>query len=150
VSHPVVAARRAEQRARVDAVRDWAPQVVERLPGTLAVVVFGSVARGDFNLWSDTDVLVVADGLPERLLDRYDRLPPVPPRVQPVLWTPAELAEARRRRNPVAVEADSVGVVVAGALPRAPGTAELPAGVPRRDPQVTVHPPSTSSTWPVT
>lgn len=40
-------------------------------------MVFGSVARGDFNLWSDIDVLVVADNLPERWLDRLGRLAPL-------------------------------------------------------------------------
>jgi hypothetical protein len=32
-------------------------------------------------------------------------------------WTPAELAQRRRRRDPIAREADAVGVVVFGALP---------------------------------
>lgn len=40
-------------------------------------MVFGSVARGHFNLWSDIDVLVVADNLPERWLDRLGRLAPL-------------------------------------------------------------------------
>lgn len=35
----------------------------------VSVVVFGSVARGDFRSDSDIDVLIVADGLP----DRYER-----------------------------------------------------------------------------
>ena len=41
----------------------------ERLP-VQAVMLTGSVARGDFNVWSDIDVVVVAESLPERLRDR--------------------------------------------------------------------------------
>ncbi|MGH8908620.1 MAG: nucleotidyltransferase family protein [Egibacteraceae bacterium] len=39
-----------------------------------AVVIFGSVARGDFNDTSDIDVLVVAERLPARATDRLAAL----------------------------------------------------------------------------
>ncbi|MGI8900679.1 MAG: nucleotidyltransferase domain-containing protein [Nocardioides sp.] len=55
--------------------------------GIRAVVVFGSVARGDFNVWSDIDVLVVADNLPARRLDRLGAIDPRPGPVQPLAWT---------------------------------------------------------------
>lgn len=117
--HPVVAARIAEQRARIDLARRWAEALAARLaPGVTVqvAVVFGSTARGDFNKWSDIDVLVVADPLPDRLLDRYDLVAPVPAGVQPVLWTSTELAAARARGNPIPEACDRVGVVVWGAL----------------------------------
>jgi len=40
-----------------------------------------------------------------------------PPGLQALGWTPAELAERRRRGDPIARECDSVGVVVHGVLP---------------------------------
>ena len=40
-----------------------------------------------------------------------------PPGLQPVGWTPAELAERRRRGDPIARECDTVGVVVYARLP---------------------------------
>jgi len=128
--HPVVAARIAEQRARIEVARRWAEALAARLPPGVtmhAVVVFGSTARGDFNKWSDVDVLVVADPLPGRLLDRYDLVAPVPAGVQPVLWTSAELAAARARGNPIPGECDRVGTVVWGELPGGP-----PAGTGTR------------------
>lgn len=112
------ARRRREQQQLVSLGRQFASGL--ELDGLQAVVVFGSVARGDFNLWSDVDVLVVADALPDRLLDRLDLLRPVVPGVQAVAWTPEELAHRLARRDPIAVEAYTSGVLVRGALP-APG-----------------------------
>jgi predicted nucleotidyltransferase len=87
---------------------------VLRLAGELDVrqaAVVGSVARGDFNVWSDVDVVVVAEGLPARTPDRLELLmADRPPRVEVMGFTPAELVEARRRRNPLVRELDSIGV----------------------------------------
>ncbi len=72
---PILARREAERRARIDLARSWATELDRRLAGRvrlIAAVVVGSVARGDFNLWSDLDVLVVADGLPAGGRDRLD------------------------------------------------------------------------------
>lgn len=112
-----VARRRAERDDRLAEAGRWAHDVAARLPSLIAAVVVGSVARGDFNRWSDLDVLVVADSLPARWLDRCDALGPLPPGLQPIAWTPEELAERRRRRDPIAVEADTLGVTVWGRLP---------------------------------
>lgn len=40
----------------------------------LAVVLFGSLARGEMTPGSDIDLLIVAEGLPSRRLARYDLL----------------------------------------------------------------------------
>lgn len=117
MTHPVVERRQRERDERLDRARRWSQALVERLPGLVAVVVVGSVARGDFNLWSDIDTIVVADGLPESDRDRWAALCPLEPEISPVAWTRAQLTEARRAGNPLAVEADTVGVVVYGTLP---------------------------------
>lgn len=89
---------------------------VQRLSGRLRIrqaAVVGSVARGDFNVWSDVDVVVVADALPERVLDRtLVLMEGRPPRVELIGFTPDELEDARRRRNPLVVELDSIGIPV--------------------------------------
>ncbi len=114
---PVVERRRAEQRARIDAAAAWAERLAAGRKVT-AAVVFGSTVRGDFNKWSDVDVLVVGDDLPGEWRSRAEVLmADAPPGLQPVGWTPAELTERRRRRDPIALECDGVGVVVYGALP---------------------------------
>lgn len=102
--------RYAEQARLVGLAREYVAGLSKRLDLQQAAVV-GSVARGDFNVWSDVDVVVVADGLPERLPDRLELLMDGrPPRVEPTGFTAAELEEARRRRNRLVVELDSIGL----------------------------------------
>ena len=113
VPPPVIQRRRAERAALLARARAF----VETIPDGVrlrAAVVVGSVARGDFNSWSDIDVVVIADGLPERVLDRYTLLGRLPARVEVVLWTPAEWDRQRQRRNPIAVEAVECGVWLVG------------------------------------
>jgi predicted nucleotidyltransferase len=83
----------------------------------VAVVVVGSYARGDFNKWSDVDLLVVAKSLPERFLDRFALFDDAPPRFQVVSYTPHECRQGLRRRNKMFEDAAAYGVVLAGVLP---------------------------------
>lgn len=117
MTHPVVLRRQRQQAAQIERARRWAADLAERLPLVAAVVV-GSVARGDFNKWSDLDVLLIVEDLPDDPGERLALLHQgAPPGLQPVGWTPAELAARRARRDPLAVEADRVGVLVHGTLP---------------------------------
>ncbi|MDP8968981.1 MAG: nucleotidyltransferase domain-containing protein [Actinomycetota bacterium] len=109
----VIARRRAQRAALIERAQRFAAQLDPSL-GVRAVVVFGSVARGDFNYWSDVDVLVVADRLPERPLDRPLSLGDWPGGVQPVAWTSAEWHGQRQRANPIAVESVADGVWLVG------------------------------------
>ena len=111
----VVNRRRAERAALIARARRFA-DTLDPAVGVNAVVVFGSVARGDFHDSSDVDVLVVAEHLPDRTLERNAALGIPPPRVEFVAWTPAEWRRERERRNPIAVEAEAVGVVLSGVL----------------------------------
>jgi predicted nucleotidyltransferase len=109
-------AERAQERDRLlELARAYVDGLAGRVPLVAAVVV-GSVARGDFNVWSDVDVVVVAERLPERAPDRARILAEdIPGGIQPVGFTPREFGAALARRNPLAVEAVSTGVVLRGA-----------------------------------
>jgi predicted nucleotidyltransferase len=110
----IVERRRREQAELIELARGYVAKLANRLPVVAAAVV-GSVARGDFNVWSDVDVLVVADGLPARAPDRSALLlADAPPRVQPVGFTREELAQAAQRRNPMVREAVERGVPLLG------------------------------------
>lgn len=109
----VIARRRAERAELIERARRFAESLDPSL-GVEAVVVFGSVARGDFNLWSDVDVLVVASRLPERFLDRLEALGRPLQRIEPIVWTPAEWHAQVRRRNPIATECVERGVWLVG------------------------------------
>lgn len=111
----VLRRRRAEQAALVARAARFAEGLDPAL-GVRAVVVFGSVARGDFHDGSDVDVLIVADGLPERPLERTAAVGLPPPRVEFVAWTPDEWRRERDRGNPISVEAGDLGLLLRGAL----------------------------------
>lgn len=107
-----VVARRRDARRRLLQRAEAFARALDPDLGVRAVVVFGSVARGDFTTRSDVDVLVVAaDHLPGDYRRRLDALgwpPPVP--VEPVAWTPDEYRRQFERRNPIATEAEEAGV----------------------------------------
>lgn len=78
-------------------------------------VVFGSVARGDFNDRSDIDVLVVAERIPAGAADRQLAVgSPAPGGIEAVVWTPAEWRAQLQREDPIAVEAQHDGVWLIG------------------------------------
>jgi hypothetical protein len=91
---------------------------VERLSRRLprvGVAVVGSVARGDFNVWSDVDVIVVAGGMPDRTPDRGSLLlADALGGVQPVGFTPEEFERAWTKRNALVHESVEHGVALEG------------------------------------
>lgn len=110
-SHPVLQRRHAERAALLERARRW----VAVLRGSIRIeraVVFGSVARGDFNRWSDVDLLLVSDDFEGPPLRRLEQLGYRPGRIEPVCWTTAEWSEQRERANPIAEEAERAGVSV--------------------------------------
>lgn len=109
-----LAGRRAEQARLTELAREFVERLSHRTP-IIAAAVVGSVARGDFNIWSDVDVLVIADGLPQRVLDRQTLMVgSAPPGVQAVALTQAEFRAAVAKGDRVAREALESGVPLAG------------------------------------
>jgi uncharacterized protein len=111
-----LAERRAERARLIELARSYAERLAERLPVEAAAVA-GSVARGDFNVWSDVDVLVVSDALPDRPPDRAALLAAGRPgRVEPHGYTRDELRRALARGDSLACGAAEYGVVLRGEL----------------------------------
>ncbi|MDQ3992010.1 MAG: nucleotidyltransferase domain-containing protein [Actinomycetota bacterium] len=109
-----LADRRRHRHSLIELARTYVEGVSARLP-VLAAAVAGSVARGDFNVWSDIDVVVVAPSLPDRVPDRAGVLGiDAPPGVQAVGFTPDEFAAAVAKRNRLATEAVDAGIVLRG------------------------------------
>lgn len=110
----VLAERRAERERLLALARSYVDRISRRLEVRAAVVV-GSVARGDFNVWSDVDVVLIVDELPERAPDRMAALlADAPPGVQPIGFSREEFRAALRKGNPLALEACGSGLVLAG------------------------------------
>lgn len=66
-------ARRKERDALIASAREYTRRLRSELPRTRAFL-YGSVARGDFNVSSDIDLLLVCDDLPVQPLDRAEFL----------------------------------------------------------------------------
>ena len=82
--------------------------------GKMCSILFGSYARGDFNEWSDIDVLIVAEGVPRNPLERLSLLDEclwVAPRVEPLVVSLEEFFKFWER-NPAIIDAVKSGVVL--------------------------------------
>lgn len=110
----VLERRRTEQRALVERAERFAGALDASLHLS-AVVVFGSVARGDFNLWSDVDVLVVVAQADDRTVERVRSCGRDVGLVSPVVWTPDQLRAQLAKRDPIAVESVERGIWLVGA-----------------------------------
>ena len=86
-----------------------------KLPNS-AVIMIGSYARGDFNKWSDIDLLVVTSSeLPPNPLRRLEVIQEcittnMP--IEPVVLTVDELMKRLRKKDPLAVEAVKHGLIL--------------------------------------
>ncbi|MDQ3850928.1 MAG: nucleotidyltransferase domain-containing protein [Actinomycetota bacterium] len=108
-----VAERVRERERLVGLARDYVAHLAVRHE-VMAAAVVGSVARGDFNVWSDVDVVVVVEHLPDRVPDRATLLAQhVPAGVQPVGFTPAEFRTAWTKGNPL-VRETAAGIALLG------------------------------------
>jgi uncharacterized protein len=109
--------RRVERDGRLALAGEHVKQIGRRIPVTGAVVA-GSTARGDFNLWSDIDVVVVSDALPAPGPAREQALAgEAAPGLELHGYTSAEFTRALERRDRLALEAAEGGVLLCGALP---------------------------------
>ena len=110
---------RERERALSEAV-EFAKCVKGKL-GRVTVILYGSYARGDFNEWSDIDVLVIAEQLPENPVERLSLVEDCMARVagvEPLLLTP-DMMRKMRGKNLAVREALEKGVVLVDDLLRA-------------------------------
>lgn len=98
--------KRVEHRKKVvEEAKKWA----KNLPHKATAVLIGSYARGDFNLWSDVDILLITDlaGTPTKRLREIDH----PPGYQIIPITPKEFQKLVDKKDPLAEDATK-GIVL--------------------------------------
>ena len=103
----VIKERRRIREKRIEEAKDWA----SRIPFRVTAVLIGSYARGDFNLWSDVDVLVISEEFGGKPLDRLRKLD-VPSGYQIIALTPREFRKLLGKGEPMVMEAIKYGVVL--------------------------------------
>ncbi len=92
--------------------------VVKKLISNLnvkAVILFGSRARGDWTLWSDYDLLIIAD-FSEKYIDRIKKVLEIigdaPLDIEPHPYTLQEAIEMLKKGNPIIVDALEEGKIL--------------------------------------
>jgi hypothetical protein len=81
----------------------------------VGAAVVGSVARGEFNVWSDVDVVVIGEELPPRIPDRAALLgKDVPAGVEPIGFTPRRVSRSPVEGRSARQGSDGPGVILAG------------------------------------
>lgn len=96
----------------IDVLKDYSKAVSSKL-GKFTGILYGSMARGDYNIWSDIDFLVISDKLPENPLKRLEflySLMDMPIEVKG--YTRKEFLQMMEKRNPLALDALVEGKVV--------------------------------------
>ena len=99
--------KRAKLREKViEDARNWA----KSLPFKASVIMIGSYARGDFNLWSDVDIILISDfkGSPLKRLEKID----YPLGFEVIPLTVHELTALLKKGDPLAKEAMCRGIIL--------------------------------------
>ncbi|GBC70934.1 hypothetical protein HRbin02_00707 [Candidatus Calditenuaceae archaeon HR02] len=89
--------------------------LIEKILGPVSAVVIGSYARGDFNQWSDVDLLVISPKFTKNPLNRFEQLIEVLkryPSLEIIPLTPQDFQRQRKLKTPMAEEATRRGVVI--------------------------------------
>jgi len=102
----VIEWRRRLRRNIIEEATYWAG----KLPFKATAILIGSYAKGDFNLWSDVDILLVSEELNGNPIERLKALD-IPPGFQVIPLTPKEYRKLTLKRNPI-IEAAENGVVL--------------------------------------
>ncbi|MBS4007170.1 MAG: nucleotidyltransferase domain-containing protein [Clostridium sp.] len=120
----LIETRRAEQQEMVARARRYTERLRARI-GLLSGFVVGSVARGDFNLWSDVDLVVIANGLPEHPLERSRLLYDLAEGgIEPKGYTVTEFRKLLAQNHPLALETMGKGILLLDEL----GVREISTG----------------------
>ncbi|MGB9757603.1 MAG: nucleotidyltransferase domain-containing protein [Candidatus Bipolaricaulaceae bacterium] len=129
--HKALERRRAEREERLSRARAFAEEAQKAL-SAVSIWVYGSVARGDFNLGSDVDVFLVAENLPEHPLTRSELLFRWgPPGVEPKGLTKGEFLRALAKKDAQLLRALRDRVLIRDDLGLEPLLAELTGAGPR-------------------
>lgn len=90
----IIRKRTREREEVIEGVKRYVEALRARW-GKLTAVLYGSYARGDFNLWSDIDVIIVSERFRgTNFVTRCVELLDAPPRMEAICWTPEEAAKA--------------------------------------------------------
>ncbi len=107
---PAIEERKRMMANAVRLAEETAMKIVERYPES-TIILIGSYGRGDFNIWSDIDILIIVDkNLPKNPLKRIDLIQDIiNPNVEPHIITLEEYKRLLDKKNPYLLNAIKEG-----------------------------------------
>lgn len=106
--------REAAIKSAVEAVES-----IQEILGPVTALVIGSYARGDFNQWSDIDLLIMSPDFNPNPLERLEQLAHMLkkyPSLEIVPLTPSEFQRQIKMKTPMAEEALQTGLIIKDGL----------------------------------
>ena len=104
--------REKERERALQLAREYVRRLKE-VVGPLSGILYGSFARGDFNLGSDIDVLIISDSLPEHPMKRMEFLYHyIESGIEPKGYTRDEFRKMLKSHNATALNALREGMVL--------------------------------------
>ena len=103
------------RRKRIEAIQLAKKFVkcVSKYFNIMRAYLIGSYARGDFNIWSDIDVILIVDSPPESPLKRLDTIKDCLlkyPSIEPIIIGLQDYERLKKKNNPIVVEIERYGV----------------------------------------
>ncbi len=98
----------------LEKLREYAKKCVEK--GAYAVILIGSLARGDYTAFSDADIIIICDNVPQRFIDRLTEFidPSLPIDIEPRVYTREEILKMAKEKARIVKEILSYGKLLAG------------------------------------
>lgn len=95
-------------------LKNYAKRCIDK--GAKAVILIGSLARGDYTAFSDADVIIISDNVPFRPIDRISEFldPTLSIDVEPRIYTTREILTMARRKSKVIKEIVEYGILLSG------------------------------------
>ncbi len=99
-------------------IEEYVKTLIENINGSITIVLYGSIARGDYNIGSDADILIISDDLPTHPLKRSEllfSLNNTNAPIEPKGYTNREFSKLIKKLNPTALDSLYEGIVLVDA-----------------------------------
>ncbi|MGP3666790.1 MAG: nucleotidyltransferase domain-containing protein [Candidatus Bathyarchaeota archaeon] len=103
----IIEERKRIREKHINEAREWA----SKIPFKVTAILIGSYARGDFNLWSDVDILLISEYFTGKPPDRLRNID-TPPGYQVIALTYKEFKTLMEKRETMVIETMKYGVVL--------------------------------------
>ncbi len=100
----------------IERLKEFAKRKINENNNILAIVLIGSLARGDYTAFSDADLVVIVKEDHRRFLDRITEFidPTLGIDIDPMVYTLSEIKEMSKRNSRLVKEIKEYGILLAG------------------------------------